>query len=404
MTIPIEPGPFSFLAGAGEALGRFAEEKEKKRQTKLKEDRDVLNQMLDLRQKGLLAPEQFESPQAVELYRRLGIVPVSGQPTSGESIEQGRRSYLSSIAPSLAGGQPTDEGRAVLGLPQRGLTQKINAEIAGSEAAVPTAQLQGAQATAALPEAGATAVAGQQGTQDKTFNDIADRVVESLYAKSRKLPTPDQAFTAGLSDTRAQAFGERINAQYYGSAIERLRAKLADEATKRAAAAARLQGASGTGLDDLLKIHQAQQTRITAELNALEKVDKPSDKDITMADVAATNRAKGKPVSPIFAGAEQRVAEYRQKKDKLEQRRSELEQQIQQSREQLDKMLGKPLGVPPANPPGTSGSPQKRAAAAEYEQRTKGMTDPGMRRRVAEEVARKYGIEIGQPTGAGGRF
>jgi hypothetical protein len=382
MTIPIEPGPFSFLAGAGRALGAYADAKEKKRQTQLKEDRDVLNQMLDLRSKGLLEPDAFGSPQAEELYRRLGIVPVSTTPTSGESIEQGRRSYLSQIAPSLAAGQPTDEGRAVLGLPQRGLTQKVDAEIAGSIAAVPQSQLKGAEATAALPDAGTTILAGQQGSQDKTFNEVADRVVEALYAKTKKLPTASEAKSVGLSDERAKVFGEKISEPYYGQAIERLRAKLADESTKRLNATSRAQGAAGTGLDDLLKIHQGQQTRITAELNALEK---PSDGDTRMADMASMIRAKGKPVSPLFVAAEQRVAEYRQ-------RRAELEQQIQQSREGLDKMLGKPLDVPPANPPGTSGSPQKRAAAAEYEKRVKGMTDPALRKRVADEIKRKYGL------------
>lgn len=391
MTIPIEPGPFAFLAGAGQALGAYADAREKKRQTQLKEDRDILNQMLDLRQRGLLEPQAFASPQAEELYRRLGIVPVSAQPTSGESIEQGRRSYLSQIAPSLAGGQPTDEGRALLGLPERGLTEGIEAKIAGSKAAVPQAQLKGAEATAALPEAGTTVIAGQQGAQDKTFNDIADRVVESLYARTKKLPSASEAFAVGQGDERAKAFGTKITEQYYGSAIERLRAKLADEATKRTAANARLQGASGTGLDDLLKIHQAQQTRIIAELNALPK---PSDNDYRSADMAGMFKSKGKPLPSFIAEPAKRVAEYNL-------RRKELETQLQSTRDQLSTMLSKPLDVPQPNPPPSSGSPQQRAAAQEYEQRTKGVTDAAQRRRIAEEIARKYGINLG---GAGGSF
>ncbi len=395
MTIPIEPGPFSFLASAGQALGRYAEEKEKKRQTALKEDRDILNQMLDLRQRGLLEPQAFESPQAVELYRRLGIVPVSGQPTSAESIESGRRSYLSQIAPSLSGGQPSDEARQVFGLPERGLTQKIEAGIAGNIAAVPQAQVAGAQATAALPEAGTTVLASQQGEQDKTFNDIADRVVGALYAKNKKLPSASEAFAVGQTDERGRVFGPRISEPYYGAAVDRLRAKLAAEEIARLGARARLAGASGTGLDDLLRVHQGQQTRITAELNALEK---PSDNDNTMAALAQMMRAKGKPVSPLFQAAETRVSEYKR-------RRSELEQQMQQTREQLDRMLGTSLQAPGQTPPGASGSPPRRAAALEYEQRVKGVTDPAQRKRIADEIAKKYNLDLGQQSsGAGGRF
>lgn len=403
MTIPIEPGPFSFLSGAGQALGRYAEEREKKRQTQLKEATDRLSQMVNLRAAGLIPPESFSSPEATRLYEIIGIAPVSDKPTSAETIEQGKRDYLGQIAPSMSGGQPSDEARQMFGLPERGLTQKIEAGIAQNtaavpiaQAAVPQAQLAGAQATAQLPEAAPTAIAGQQSTQDKTFNEIADRVVATVYRRSGKLPTVEQAFSAGLGDTRAQAFGERINAQYYGAAIDRLRAQLEDEKTRRLNAASRATGAAGTGLDDLYRIHQGQQTRITAELNALEK---PSDRDITMADLAATQRAKGKPVSPLFANAEARVAEYRR-------RRGELEQQMQQSRDQLDRMLGQSTGAPGSTPPGTTGAPNKRAAAQEYEARVKGITDPARRKAIADEIARKYNIapQTQRSSGAGGSF
>lgn len=393
MTIPIEPGPFTFIERAGEALGRIGQVREERRRTALDEAQEKAKQMLALRAAGLMTPKQFQSPEVQSLFQAAGFGPVSSDPTSGEQLEYAKRDFL----PTILGAQGNeDEKRALFGAPERGLTQQVDARIAGARAAVPKAQLEGATASAALPEAGATVVAGQQGTQDEVFNGIADRVVETLYAGTKRLPTPEEAFTAGLSDERAKAHGERINKQYYGAAIARLRAKLEAEKTARLNATSRAAGAAGTGLDDLLKIHRDQQTRITAEMNALPK---PSESDFRLADLAKQNRQKGKPVPQIIAGAEQRVDQYNQ-------RYAELQQQMNQVRGQLDRMLGNNLNTPGSTPPGTTGAPEKRAAAAEYEARVRGITDPAQRKRIADEIAKKYNIAPQQqrPSGAGGRF
>src|SRR4051812_30409174 len=114
MTIPIEPGAFSFLPGFGAAAGDYAQEKEKRRIQRVKEDQDVLNQMIELRSKEYIGPEAFSSPQAMGIYQRLGITPPENQqPTYTERLHQGGSNYLSHLAPQLSQpGGPSDEARA----------------------------------------------------------------------------------------------------------------------------------------------------------------------------------------------------------------------------------------------------------------------------------------------------
>jgi len=218
--------------------------------------------------------------------------------------------------------------------------------------------LQGAQAQAALPGAGLTVQTEQQQSQDKTFNDLADRYIEGLYAQTHKLPASGaDAFQAALADPKQGQFAQAAGQSYFDQAIERLRAKLADEATKRAAAQARLAGASGTGFDELAKIYQNQQTRATAQLNALEK---PTSTDRMMAGVAAQQRARGKTPSPLMVQAEQRVQQY-------DAQAKALNDEIAGYRDQLTKLPGMQLGQPQPPPPSRSKETQQQkwdAAAA----------------------------------------
>jgi hypothetical protein len=389
MTIPITPGPFSFLAELGRAGGAAVQAAEGKRDKNVKEAQDRLNEMVRLRQLGIVKADAFGTPEAQKLYKTLGIMPEGiDKPTYDENVTGMKNNLLTQLSPSLgAGNEQEDDLRALTGLPSRATGPKVTAEIAGSRADVPQAQMRGAMAIAGLPQAAPTVVAGQQQEQDKQYNSIADRVVEDLYTKTKKMPTSAEAMAVGQQDERTKPFGTAITEPYYGQALERLRAKLADEDIKRKAAAARLAGASGTGLDDLAKIYQNQQTRITAEMNALQK---PSASDLRIAAIAAENRTKGKPVSAIFADAETRVGEYNR-------RRGELDQQQQQLRDQLNQVLAPAINAPGRTPPGTTGAPNKRAAAVEFEQQTQGITDPAKRKAIAAEIAKKYNLN-GQET------
>ncbi len=400
MTIPIQPGPFSFLEDVGGALGEVGQLREKRRQQQVKEATDVLNQMIELRQKGFLQPDAFASPQAMNVYKTLGIMPTSNQPTSGEQVEAMKGQYLRDVqapqipVPSLGGGAPamvspadrySDEMRAIMGAPSRALTPKTEAEIAGAQAAVPQAQLAGVQAQAQIPGAPLTAQTGQVGQQQKPVEAITDDWITGQYAVTKKLPASGaDAYAAALADPRISEIAKQVGQRPFDAAIERLRQRLYALATERTAAAARYKGAAGTGIDDIAKIYQAQQTRLTAELNAL---DKPTPVQESMAAIAQDYRTRGKAVPTMMQMAERKVTEYQK-------RRGEIEQQLQQIGNQVTQTMGPLMGAPGPNPPGQSGSPQQRAAAQEYEAKAKGITDPARRKAIANEIAKKYGINL----------
>lgn len=248
MTIPIKPGPFSFLAGLGQAGGIAVSEAEKEREKRLKEDRERINQMILLRQQGLIPPESFSSPEAMALYARAGITPISSEYTSREYAEKDLRGVYQNEQPAapmaapvpalgpglgpnplqgfhpgggsgftlpmeqmITGGAPPPQPqpqaqapmaaapltenqvirRKLAGIPGRLETGRemqaegtLAAEAAQSRAAVPKAQLEGATARAQLPGAELTAVTQQHGIQDKTLNEDAYRIVVDEYLKT----------------------------------------------------------------------------------------------------------------------------------------------------------------------------------------------------------------------------
>jgi hypothetical protein len=400
MTIPITPGPFSFLQGAGEALGAYGAEKEKRREQTVKEAQDVLNQMIKLRQLEFIGPEQFGSPQAMNVYRTLGIMPPEGPPqaTVGELTHGGQAQYIQQILPSLrAPGGPPEETRLALNLPGKGAEEAAQARIAQNVAAVPQAQVAGATAQGQLPSAGVSAMAGQQQDQDKQYNDMADRMVYAMMTREGRLPkNGEEAYALAQGDPRFTPFKDAITQPYFDAAIERLRQKQFALETERTGANARYAGATGMGADDLYRIAQGNQTRITAEMNSLKDPDKPPDLDFTKYDLVQQMIAKRQTVPAMYQEPYKRVVEYQRKLAATNKRRQELEMEMQQTRNQLNSALQQhpdisKLGGAPPPPPGDS--PQRRAAAIEFERRTRGITDPAQRQRIAQELKRQYGVQ-----------
>src|ERR1041385_5206056 len=94
MTVPVQPGPFSFLAALGQAGGEAVQAAQKEKDKRLKQAQDRLNQMIELRIAGLIPPEAFGSAEAMKLYNTVGITPISTQPTAAETTERLHRTYL----------------------------------------------------------------------------------------------------------------------------------------------------------------------------------------------------------------------------------------------------------------------------------------------------------------------
>lgn len=149
MTIPIRPGPFSFLAELGRAGGEAVNSAEKERTRRLKEDQDRLNMLINLRQQGLVDPSAFGSKEAMDLYKRLGIMPVSDQPNSAEQVETTRKQFgrpdtpgisipIGSLMPVQIPAQGpsavSDARRAVAGLPSRSALGKEQAQATAIDA------------------------------------------------------------------------------------------------------------------------------------------------------------------------------------------------------------------------------------------------------------------------------
>lgn len=386
MTIPIEPGPFSFLPGIGQALGAYATQKEENRQTRLKEAKDQAHNFIALRLAGLMKPKDFDTPEVQAVFHMAGFGPVTSDETPEELSHIMQGSYLRGLINPAEAKPMSDEQRVAAGAPERGLSEGIDAKVAGAKAAVPQANLAGATAEAQIPRAGMTAQVGQVGQQGKTATSIADTWIEAQYAKTKKLPKNGaEAFAAASADPNIGPLAQQLGQSFFDQAIETLRAKLAKEATERAMAEARAKGASGTGLDDYLRIYSTQQQRLNDQLKSL---DKPSSTDQMMAGVAAQQRARGKTPSPLMVQAEGRVSEYGR-------RRQEIEQQLQQIGDQITQVTGGKIGAPGVTPPGQSDSPQRRAARLEYEQKVQGITDPAKRKAIGEQIAKKYNIGVG---------
>lgn len=405
MTIPIRPGPFSFLAGLGEAGGKAVESAEKERQRKFKEAQDRVNMLLTLQHEGLIQSDQWNKPEMAAVYKTLGIPAVSGGPTSSEMKENITRRLLARQetkgfrfpTPGLIPGtaetivQPTGENvptdqRMFVGYPSRSAIQREE-ELQPKQIAAEGAQaeLTGAQATAALPGAAATVVAGQQGELDKQYNDVAWRHVTGLYAENKGgLPTPEEALRAASKDTNAVG----VTRAHMGEAVTKLRLLLKDQYIKELMANARFMGASGTGLDDLARINTnmmgiyAQMLRDTRSRMGVQ------DNDRQLAQMAANQRQMGLPVSAPIMQAEERWNNYVDEAGRIL-------NDINSLGQKTAAVVAPAMGVPAPSPTaGGEAATAKGQARQEYNARVRGITNPARRRAIAQEIATKYGVPL----------
>lgn len=84
MTLPINPGPFSFIGEIGKGLGELSRSREEKRIRDLEEDRQAANLMLTMRNEGYLTGEDFANPDVQDLFKRSGYPAPSTELTPQE--------------------------------------------------------------------------------------------------------------------------------------------------------------------------------------------------------------------------------------------------------------------------------------------------------------------------------
>jgi hypothetical protein len=305
MTIPIVPGPFSFLSNLGQAAENYAGGRDKFKQ----EAWDRLQFLFKGIQTGDVAPSVVKSPLFQSLLKDSGLHDFNPADVTPAPLSQLRTAQAGEIEAALPGltpagrrtlaatGQlPTASAEAKEGADTR--AQSIRGQVLGQEL-TPEQQA----AVAGVPS-GTTAQAGAQGAQDPVLLGSAYRVVTDLINKNGgKVPTPQEAHEYGRTqDIRARAFGDQLNEPYYGAAIQQYldeqRKLKAQEEAARARAAASLDVVQ----KNLTPQMQALQDRIDARIKAnqslqsslspLAKYGQPSDADkAILAQITQNNQA-----------------------------------------------------------------------------------------------------------------
>lgn len=197
MTIPIKPGPFSFIGGAGEAVGAAYRAKEQKRIEDLTEARQSASMLLQFRQLGYLNGADFANSAVQDIFNRAGIpapstdltpdeqkakltgdyIKAAGQPATPVSIPIGSLG-LPGVDTSInvpATAKFTPEQRALIGAPQPSelAGERVKQGIAGQQ-----------QLALGAGGASARAVAGVKSPQVAT----ADESVPVAEAFTREAP------------------------------------------------------------------------------------------------------------------------------------------------------------------------------------------------------------------------
>jgi hypothetical protein len=249
MTVPIVPGPFSFLENIGKGVEKYAAGKEYYRRTKREEefqDRQESFKQLGFLfsgiQSGDIDTKVVKSPLFMQLIAKSGLGEGFGENVVPSPAAETRKVVAGAIPEAAAALTPTGRGIAAatgkLPTPTEQATAEGDVAAAGIRTKKLTGPLTGSQEEIVSGVPGAeTASAGVQGAQDPTLTNVADRVVRDLYIKLGRLPTPAEAHQYGSTqDIRAKPFGAELNEPYYGSAIERQRAALDAAATARISA------------------------------------------------------------------------------------------------------------------------------------------------------------------------
>lgn len=278
-SVPIVPGPFSFLAGLGEAGAAALDAKQADEDKKRKQAQDQLNMMITLRGAGLIAPEQFSSPEAMQLYHTLGVMPVTDKPTPGEQVNAIRGEFLKPDRPA-----------AQIPIPSLGLGQNLNIPAQG-----PSAVSDEQRAVAGLPSRSAmtrekldvqTAQTQADTSRDALYDSLAFRSIDAalaqaggniLVAAAQGPQLMEQAWQIAQQDAKMRGYvaNEQLTRTYIEAAFQaRWR-----EAQRQAMELATRQ--AGSTVDPrYLNILQDQQRMIEGQIRALPA---PTDMQKTLA-------------------------------------------------------------------------------------------------------------------------
>lgn len=117
MTVPIYPGPWSFLGEAGKAAGAIGTAIETRQEKEQADAQQGVNFMLTQIAAGRMDPSVMNTPQAQSLLRKARLPVVNLQPSSADIIERTRRGQIQGLTRKAAGTAPMAAGAAVTGQP-----------------------------------------------------------------------------------------------------------------------------------------------------------------------------------------------------------------------------------------------------------------------------------------------
>lgn len=391
MTIPIRPGPWSFLANIGGAVGGYIEGKERERQNKRREeqeDRAEAARMLGWLFDNASGPdktikaEALTGPAARELMKRAGVLDfVSGnlraQPQ--ELIEEGQADVINQIiggsqvdvpvfgqpvAPAqsvrvpgarTAAGErllstgriPTQTELAEDAEKRLGATARGSAIVRGGAAG---------RAVAGVPSE-QVAVAREEAFEDQLYNDVAGRTVDASITQL-KIPrlapnnvaaVSNEAWRLAQADAKSRGYtlNEEFTKPYIDAAIQqRLRAQQELDIRRMAAAQ---QAAGQDPRKFLYDYYQTQQNRINDQLKLL------PDIDITKTAIATSiedrARKEGRSIQSVLADPKTpglSRATYEEVKTAQNKRR-ELEAELTAYRDNIGQILGGAVNAPDPN-------------------------------------------------------
>lgn len=282
MTIPVIPGPFSFLDTIGKGVAAYAggrEDRRKRLRDEAGQDRaEALKQVgvvFDAVQNNQLTTSALKSPFFLDLIKRSGLAdqfaPENVAPKPSEQIAAGQSAYFTNVM--APGGDPTERQLALstgkVPTASEALTERGAQLVGGLRNTRLAAGLNEPQVSAVTGIPGAaTAAATDQTAQNPELGSIAKRVVRDLYVKNQnRIPTPAEAVSAVKGDLRAKPFANELTDAYMGNAIRDLQAELAAEETARIAASTRSQTNAANVVKDIKGQQEELRQRITARSN-----------------------------------------------------------------------------------------------------------------------------------------
>lgn len=286
MTIPIIPGPFSFIGELGRGVGtafKVAEDQKRTIRTQQQEDRAEasknLMSMIELYSKGVL--KKLDTDAVLELGARAGMGDfLSGNvvPKPENIIAEGQNDFLSNLLSNRTpGNEPEVRSTLATGKVQTApdlAKDKLTTQVAGAQSAAIEAGGAAGRAIAGVPqeEVARTTEEKAKDTQyDSQASRMADASITQLGGNILKLDPTAVAQTAwekaqADAKTRGEILDESLTRPYIEAAVaSRYREALTEEARVRAASARGGQ----SDLDNYLKLLQNQQQMIRNQINAL---------------------------------------------------------------------------------------------------------------------------------------